>query len=117
MPAMPIAEMSAPIVVGIRQTSSAISTGIGIDRAGVVGKRLERHHDEQEDERQHREQDVQRDLVRRLLPDGALDERDHAVEKRFARIGGDLHHDPVREHPGAAGHGGAVAAGFADHRC
>ena len=30
MPAMPIAEMSAPIVVGIRHTSSAISTGIGI---------------------------------------------------------------------------------------
>ena len=30
MPAMPIAEMSAPIVVGIRQTSSAINTGIGI---------------------------------------------------------------------------------------
>ena len=31
MPAMPMAEISAPIVVGIRQTSSAISTGIGID--------------------------------------------------------------------------------------
>ena len=30
MPAMPIAEMSAPMVVGIRHTSSAISTGIGI---------------------------------------------------------------------------------------
>ena len=36
--------------------------------AGVVGKRLERHDDEQEDERQHGEQDVQGDLVRRLLP-------------------------------------------------
>ena len=85
-------------------------------RAGVVGKRLERHHDEQEDERQHREQDVQRDLVRRLLPDGALDERDHAIEKCLARIGGDLHHDPVREHLRAAGHRGAIAARFADHR-
>ncbi len=30
MPAMPIAEISAPMVVGIRHTSSAISTGIGI---------------------------------------------------------------------------------------
>ena len=30
MPAMPIAEISAPIVVGIRQTRSAMSTGIGI---------------------------------------------------------------------------------------
>ena len=31
MPAMPMAEMRAPIVVGIRQTSSEISTGTGID--------------------------------------------------------------------------------------
>ena len=31
MPAMPIDEMSAPIVVGIRHTSSAISTGTGTD--------------------------------------------------------------------------------------
>jgi len=30
MPAIPIAEMRAPIVVGIRHTSSAIRTGIGI---------------------------------------------------------------------------------------
>ena len=33
MPAMPIAESSPPIVVGIRQTSSAISTGIGDARS------------------------------------------------------------------------------------
>ena len=31
MPAMPIAEMSAPIVVGIRHTSSEISTGTGTE--------------------------------------------------------------------------------------
>jgi len=30
MPAMPIAEISAPMVVGIRQTSRAMSTGIAI---------------------------------------------------------------------------------------
>ena len=40
MPAMPIAEMRAPIVVGIRQTSRAISTGIGILRLGIVRERL-----------------------------------------------------------------------------
>lgn len=34
---------------------------------GVGGKRLQRHDDEQEDQRQHREQDVQGDLVRRPL--------------------------------------------------
>ena len=41
---------------------------------------------EQEDDRQPDEQDVQRDLVRRLLARGAFDERDHAVEERLARI-------------------------------
>ena len=76
----------------------------------------ERHDDEQEDQRQHRQQDVQRDLVRRLLPHGALDERDHAVEERLARIGGDPHDDPVRQHLRAAGHRRAIAAGLADHR-
>ena len=32
------------------------------------------------------EQDVERDLVRRLLPLGALDQRDHAVEEGRARL-------------------------------
>ena len=44
-----------------------------------------------------------------------FDERDHAVEERLARVRRDAHHDPVRQHAGAAGHGGAVAARLADH--
>ena len=62
------------------------------------------------------EQDVERDLVRRLAPLGALDERDHAVEERLARLLRDLDHELVGEQPRAAGHGRAVAAGLADHR-
>jgi hypothetical protein len=55
--------------------------------------------------------------VRRLLPLGPLDQGDHPVDERLARLGGDLDHDPVRQHRGAAGHRGPVAAGLADDRC
>ena len=61
------------------------------------------------------EQDVERDLVRRLAALGALDERDHAVEERLAGLLRDLDHEPVGEQPRAAGDGRAVAAGLADH--
>ena len=57
---------------------------------------------------------MQRDLVRRLLPRRALDERDHPIEERLAGIGGDAHDDPVGEHLGAAGDRRAVAAALAD---
>ena len=91
------------------------------DRHGHVGARIasepgERHDGDQEDQRHADEEDRKRDLVRRLLPLGALDERDHAVEERRAGAGGDAHHDPVRDDGGAAGDGGAVAARFADDR-
>ena len=89
MPAMPIADSSPPIVVGIRQTSSDTSTKTRLRRAGVDRERLQRHDRQQEDDRQAREQDVERDLVRRLLPLGALDQRDHAIEERVARVRGD----------------------------
>ena len=49
------------------------------------------------------EQDVQRDLVGRLLPVGALDQGDHPVDEALARLLGDLDDDPVGEHLGAAG--------------
>ena len=42
MPAMPIADSSAPIVVGIRQTSSATSTTIDCGGPGVDRERLQR---------------------------------------------------------------------------
>ena len=55
-------------------------------RARVDRERLQRHDREQEDDRQPGEQDVERDLVRRLLALGALDERDHPVEEALARL-------------------------------
>ena len=119
---MPIADSSAPIVVGIRHTNSATSTVtvIGVpwpghaDAEDRIGQ--ERHADEQEDNRHAGQQDVQGDFVGRLLPLGAFDHGDHAIEKRFARVGHDAHDQPVGEHAGAAGDAAAVAAAFADHR-
>ena len=79
MPAMPMAASSAPIVVGIRQTSSATSVGTSVPRLlqrlrtpevvrhvllGVPGHRPERHDDDQEDQRERRQHERQRDLVR-----------------------------------------------------
>ena len=104
MPAMPMADSSAPIVVGIRQTSSATMTmpvtplpveRLGIGHAGVVGlgedrQRLQGRDREHEDDRQRGQQDVQRDLVRRLLPVGALDQGDHPVDEALAGLLGDL---------------------------
>ena len=94
----------------------------GVGHAGVVGlgvdrQRLQGGHREDEDDGQRGQQDVQRDLVRRLLPVGALDEGDHPVDEALAGLLGDPHDDAVGEHGGAAGHRGAVAAGLPDHRC
>ena len=116
MPAIPIADSSAPIVVGISATSSEISVVSEIEVCGEQPERPQRRDDDHEDQRQPGEQDVQRDLVRGLAPRGALDQRDHPVEERLARLLGDLDHDPVRQHPRAAGDRAAVAAGLADHR-
>ena len=130
MPAMPMADSSAPIVVGIRQTSSETITmpvtplaverqGVGdagVVRLGEDRQRLQGGDGEHEDDRQRGQQDVQRDLVRRLLPVGALDERDHPVDEALAGLLGDLDDDAVGQHGGAAGDRGAVAAGLADHR-
>ena len=93
----------------------------GVRHARVVGlgedrQRLQRGDGEQEDDRQRGEQDVQRDLVRRLLPGGALDEGDHPVDEALAGLLGDLDDDAVRQHRGAAGDRRAVTAGLADDR-
>ena len=104
------------MVVGMRQTSSAVSTTNDCSLPGVGAHRLQRHHGEQEDDRQRGQQDRQRDLVGRLLPGRALDQRDHAVDERLARPRRDLHDDPVGQHGGAAGDRAAVAARLADDR-
>ena len=82
------AESSAPMVVGISATSSAIRVVIEIVVSGELGERLQRDDHEQEDQRQPGEQDVQRDLVRRLAPLGALDQRDHPVQEATCRAPG-----------------------------
>ena len=82
--------------------------------SGVAAEPGQRHHGDQEHDGHARQQDVEGDLVRRLLPLGAFDEGDHAVEERGARRGRDPHDQPVGDHRGAAGDGGAVAAGLAD---
>ena len=83
--------------------------------AGIGGVARDGHGREHEDDGQAGEQDVERDLVRRLLPLGALDQLDHAVDEGRALRRGDAHADPVGQHLGAAGDRRAVAAGFADH--
>jgi len=57
----------------------------------------------------NRRADIEGDLVGCLLPLGALDQVDHAIEEPFSRIGGDAHDQPVREHAGAAGNGAAIS--------
>ena len=77
---------------------------------------LERDHDRDEDDGEDGQQDGQGNLVRRLLPVGALDQRDHAVEERLSALGRDTYHDPVREHPGSASDRRSIASRFPDDR-
>ncbi len=81
IPAMPIAESSAPIVVGMSATTSATRIDQGLRGARVEGEGLQGDHGQQEDDGQRGEQDVQRDLVGRLLPRGALDQCDHPIDE------------------------------------
>ena len=90
--------------------------GHGEHGAGIAGERPQGDADDQEDQRQAGQQDRERQFVRRLLPLGAFDQRDHAVDEGRARRGGDPHLDQVGQHRRAAGDGRAVAAGFADDR-
>ncbi len=85
MPAMPIAESSAPIVVGIRQTSRAMRMISGCS-CPSSRRAVERCDRDQEHDRERGEQHGERDLVRRALAGGALDERDHPVDERVARL-------------------------------
>src|SRR6185369_17197010 len=89
--------------------------GIGHAGTGVDRERLQGHADDQEDDRELRQQDRQRDLVRRLLALGTLDQADHTVQEGLAGLGRDAHLDPVRQHLRSGGDRGAVTAGFADH--
>ena len=83
---------------------------------GEGGKGIEGDGDEQKDDRQSDEQDLQRDLVGGLLAGGALDHRDHLVQKALTRLACDADDELVGGDGGAAGDRAAVAARFADDR-
>ena len=116
MPAMPMAASKAPMVVGIRQTSRAISVGmssvkskyraIGYSAAVTIRKMSEKAASTI----------VERDLIGSLLPDGSLDQGDHPIEKALAGLGRDLDDDPVGKHPRASRHARAIAAGLSNDR-
>jgi hypothetical protein len=80
------------------------------------GERQQGGGGQQEHQGQRHQQDGQGDLVGGLLALGAFHHGDHAVEEGLAGVDGDAHHQPVGQHPGAAGDGGEVAARLADHR-
>ena len=85
--------------------------------AAVQPERVQRHDDEQKNDRQSGQQDAQRNFVGRLLTLRAFDQCDHAIEEGLAGVGGDLHLDPVGDDRGAAGDAAAIAAAFANDRC
>ncbi len=120
MPAMPIADSSPPIVVGIRQTSSAMST-VTDDAASSASRCANgcerRRPPSRKMMREAGQQDRERDLVRRLLAAGALDQRDHPVQEASrpgsAVIRTTIRSDRTRVPPVTAA---AVAARLADDR-
>ncbi len=116
MPAMPIAESSPPMVVGIRQTSSETSTKTVCGEPEYMANGCRVTTASRKMMVKSGEQNVERDLVGRLLALGAFDQRDHAIEEGFAGVRRDLDLDLVGEHARAAGNGGAIATGFADDR-
>ena len=82
MPAMPIADSRAPMVVGIKRDEQRDQHHDRDGAAGIGRIARDRRGREDEDDGQADQQDVERDLVRSLLPLGAFDQLDHAVEKR-----------------------------------
>ena len=91
MPATPMAESSAGDG-GRDQADQQRDQHGDADRRARAGhvdaeqrERQQRHGDAEEDDGQRRQQDGQRDLVGRLLPLGALDHGDHAVDEGLAR--------------------------------
>ncbi len=82
----------------------------------IEGEGAKSERCEEEDDRQACEEDVESDLVRRLLPLGPLDEPDHPVEEGRAGLGGDLDDDPVGEDLRPAGDRRTIASRLPDHR-
>ena len=114
MPAMPIAESSAPIVVGMRQTSrdtrmttdteapAKLPKGTSVTTTGM--KTIVRTANRM----------VSAISFGRLLSVRALDQGDHPIDERLTPLGGDAHDDAVREDLRAPGDRGTVATGLAN---
>ena len=116
MPAMPIADSSAPMVVGMRQTSSATSTTTETEPPPKLAKGTSVTTTGKKTMVSTASRIVRAISFGRLLTIGALDQRDHAVNEGLASFGRDAHHDAVRQDLGAARHRRTVTAGFADDR-
>jgi hypothetical protein len=122
MPATPIAESRPAMVVGIRQTSSAISTVmlIGVPDPATSTLNIEKGSKVTTTPRKTMVSATSRMV--RAISFGVFwrlaffDHGNHAVDEGFARIDRDPDDHPVGQHAGAAGDGREVAAGFADDR-
>ncbi len=84
--------------------------------AAILREGIQAHAHQHKDDGEPREQDAERDLVGGFLTLRAFHQRDHAIEEGLARVGGDLHLDPVRDDGGAAGDRAAIAAALANDR-
>jgi hypothetical protein len=121
IPAIPIADRSPPIVVGIDRRGDQANEKrhqyeYVLWSTGIDSKRLEGHNSEQKDDRETSQQNIERNLVRGLLTRSPLNELDHAVEERFPGIRGNAHLDFIRKNPRSTSNRRTISAGFADDR-
>ncbi len=115
MPAIPIADNSAPMVVGIRQTKSATSTMIDCAAPEYIAKGCSETiaiTNTSVSPASRMSRAISLGVLWRLAPSTSEIMRSRKV---CAGIGGDPHQDAVRQDPGAAGDRRAVPAGLADH--
>src|SRR6185437_13235216 len=73
------------------------------------------NHGKQKYNRQPGEQNIQCNLIRGLMPFSAFNQRDHAINKSFSRIGRDSYFDFIRENTCTAGDSGSVSTAFTNH--
>ena len=104
------------MVVGIRRHEQRDQDHDGHGAARIGHIAWNRHCREHEDDGQADEQNIERDLVGRLLALGAFHQPDHAIDEGRTWRRRDAHLDPVGQHLRAAGDGRAVAAGLANDR-
>ncbi len=77
---------------------------------------LQRDNSEQKNNRQPSKQNVERDLVRRLLSFRSFHQRDHSVQKCLTRIRSDPHSNDVRQYPCPTRNRRPIAPRLTNHR-